>query len=113
MLYRLTLTKPRLADRAKQLLADPAVRQRTSPALAIAHELRSATSCPARLPMLDRAIEVGDARAIAVLAGLSTGSPHGCGKNKRKSCMPACPEQVEQFQQTITKLTQRMKVAGS
>ena len=113
MLYRLTLTKPRLADRAKQLLGDPAVRPRISPALAIAYELRSAPTCPARLPMLNRAIEVGDARAIAVLAGLSTGSPHGCRKNKRKFCMPACPEQVEQFRQAIDKLTQRLKVTGS
>jgi hypothetical protein len=113
MLYRLTLTKPRLADRAKQLLNDPAVRPRISPALAIAHELRSAPTCHARLPMLDRAIEAGDGRAITVLAGLSTGSPHGCGKNKRKSCLPACPEQVEQFRQTIAKLTERLKVEGS
>lgn len=113
MLYRLTMTKPRLADRAKQLLGDPAVRQRTSPALAIAHELRSALSCPARLPMLDRAIEVGDARVIAVLAGLSTGSPRGCGKNKRKTCMPACPEQVEPFRQAIARLMQRLKATGT
>ena len=113
MLYRLTLAKPRLADRAKQLLGDLSVRPRISPALAIAYELRSAPSCSARLPMLDRAIEAGDGRTIAVLAGLSTGSPHGCGKNKRKSCMPACPEQVEQFQETIAKLMQRMKVAGN
>jgi hypothetical protein len=112
VLYRLTLTKPKLAEHAKRLLDDAAVHQRISPALAVAHELRSAPSCPARLPLLDRAIEEGDERALAVLAGLSTGTARGCGKNKRKPCMTACPEQTEQFRQAIGKLSQRLKAAG-
>jgi serine/threonine protein kinase len=113
VLYRLVVTKPRLTEHAKQLLGDETIRPRITAALAIAYELRSAPSCPARLPLLDRAIEVGDERAIAVLAGLSTGSARGCGKNKRKSCMPACPEQVEQFRQAMAKLSQRLKATGT
>jgi len=94
------------------LLGDAAVRQLTSPALAIALELRSAPSCSARLPLLGRAIEEGDERALTVLAGLSTGTRHGCGKNKRKPCTPACPEQVDQFRQAIAKLSQRLKATS-
>jgi serine/threonine-protein kinase len=112
MLYRLTLTKPKLAQRAEQLLGDAAVHQRLSPALAVAHELRSASSCPARLTLLERAIEVGDNRALAVLAGLSTGTARGCGKNKRKPCLPACPEQVDQFRAAIVKLSQRLMASS-
>jgi len=111
-LYRISLTKPRLAEHAKELLGDAAVRQLTSPALAIALELRSAPSCSARLPLLGRAIEEGDERALTVLAGLSTGTRHGCGKNKRKPCTPACPEQVDQFRQAIAKLSQRLKATS-
>jgi hypothetical protein len=109
VLYGLTLTKPKLAERAEHLLGDAAVRQRLSPALAVAHDLRSALSCEARLPLLDRAIATGDERAMAVLAGLSTGTARGCGKNKRKACRPACPEQAEQFRGAISKLSLRLK----
>jgi hypothetical protein len=109
VLYALTLTKPRLAERAERLLGDPQVRQRTSPALAIARELRTAPSCALRLPLLERAVEMGDERALAVLAGLSTGAKRGCGKNKRKPCPAACPEQVDPFRAAIVKLSQRLK----
>ncbi len=113
VLYRISLTKPKLAEHAKQLLGDAAVRQLTSPALAIALELRSAPSCSARLPLLDRAIQEGDERALTVLAGLSAGTRHGCGKYKRKPCMPACPEQVDEFRQAIAKLSQRLRATGT
>ncbi len=111
VLYRISLTKPKLAEHAKQLLDDAAVRQLTSPALAIALELRSAPSCSARSPLLGRAIDEGDERALTVLAGLSAGTRHGCGKFKRKPCMPACPEQAEEFRRAIVKLAQRLKTS--
>ncbi len=109
VLYGLTLTKPRLAERAEHLLGEASVRPRLSPALAIAHELRTAPSCAARLPLLDRATAMGDERALAVLSGLSTGTVRGCGKNKRKPCRPACPEQADQFRSAIAKLSLRLK----
>ena len=112
LLYRLILTKPKLAERAELLLGNPAVRQHITPALAIARELRAAPSCAARLPLLERAIIVGDERALAVLGALSTGSAHGCGKNKRKPCSPACPEQVEQLRAAIGKISQRLRGSG-
>lgn len=112
VLYSLIMTKPKLAERAERALSDPTVRRRGSPALAIAWELRTASSCAARLPLLDRAIQIGDERAIAVLGALSSGTGHGCGKNKRKPCPPACPEQVDAFRAAMTKLSQRLKSGG-
>jgi serine/threonine protein kinase len=113
VLYRISLTKPKLTEHAKQLLGDAAVRQLTSPALAIALELRSAPSCSARVPLLDRAVEEGDERAITVLAGLSTGTRRGCGKYKRAACVPACPEQADEFRRAIAKLSQRLRTSGT
>ncbi|MBN1610208.1 MAG: protein kinase [Polyangiaceae bacterium] len=109
VLYRLIVTKPRLAERARQLLDSAPVRRRVTPALAIAYELKSAPSCAARLPLLDRAIEEGDGRALSVLAGLSTGTQRGCGRNKRKPCSPACPAQVAQFRGAVARLSQRLR----
>lgn len=109
VLYATMLNKPKLADRAELLLNDATVRQRGSPALGIAYDLRKASSCSARLPLLERAIAIGDERAVAVLGGLSSGSARGCGKNKRKPCPPACPEQAEQFRAAMAKITQRVK----
>ncbi|HMA93796.1 MAG TPA: hypothetical protein VKP30_13995, partial [Polyangiaceae bacterium] len=111
LLYSMTLTKPRLADRAEQLLASPAMATKISPALGIARELRQASSCAQRLPLLERAVEVGDERAIMALGALSTGASKGCGKNKRKACLPACPEQAEQFRSAMNRISSRLKAA--
>ena len=111
ILYGFALTKPKLAERAQQLLNDTAVRARATPALAITCALRWAPTCAARVPLLDRAIQTGDERSLAVLGALGTGSAHGCGKNKQKPCLPACPEQVDAFRVAMTKLSQRLKGA--
>jgi hypothetical protein len=112
VLYNLMLTNPKAADRAEALLGDPAVQRRFSPALAVAYGLRSAPSCAARLPLLAQAAEQGDARSLHVLGGLSSGSKRGCGKGKRKPCLPACPEQAEQFRGAIEKISQRLREPG-
>jgi hypothetical protein len=109
LLYALMLNKPRLADRAERSLNDAAVRRRGTPALAIAYELKSAPNCAARLPLLDRATQLGDDRALAVLGALSTGTTRGCGKDKKKPCPPACPDQVDAFRAAMTKLSLRTK----
>jgi hypothetical protein len=112
VLYNLMLTNPKVADRAEALLGDPAVQRRFSPALAVAYELRSAPSCAARLPLLERAAKQGDARSLHVLGGLSSGSKRGCGKGKRKPCLPACPEQAEQFRGAMENISQRLREPG-
>jgi hypothetical protein len=109
VLYSFVLTKPKLAEYAQNLLSDATVRSRATPALAVACALRWAPSCAARLPLLERAIQTGDERSLAVLGALSTGSARGCGKNKQKSCAPACPDQVEPFRAAMAKLSQRPK----
>jgi hypothetical protein len=109
LLYALILNKPRLADHAERLLNDTAVRRRGTSALAIAYELRSAPNCAARLPLLERATQLGDDRALAVLGALSTGTARGCGKDKKKPCPPACPDQVDVFRAAMTKLSLRVK----
>ena len=111
VLYGFTLTKPKLAERAERLLDDAAAHQKLSPPLAIAHALKTAPSCAARLPLLDRATATGDERALAVLGALSTGTARGCGKNKRKPCWPACPEQAGQFREAMAKMSRRLKDA--
>lgn len=108
VLYSITLARPKLAERARQLLHDGEVRQRISPALAIAQDLRTAPTCAQRLPLLERAIEVGDKRALAVLAGLSTRTKRGCGRNKRSSCPPTCPEEAARFRDAVTRLALRL-----
>ncbi len=112
VLYGFMVTKPKLAERAQRVLHDAAVRQRGTPAVDIAYELRTAVSCAARLPLLDRAIQVGDDRALAVLGALSTGTAHGCGQNRKKPCPPACPDQVEPFRAAMTQLSLRVKGAN-
>jgi serine/threonine protein kinase len=109
VLYRVMVAKPRLAEHARQLLASEAVRRQMTPALVIAYELKVAPTCSARLPLLDRAIEEGDERALYALSGLSTGTQRGCGHNKRKPCAPACPAQVEPFKAAMAKLSQRLR----
>src|SRR5690606_18106377 len=79
LLYELLgVTKSRAA--ADKLLSSPAVRAKASPALRVAYDLRTATTCAARLPLLERAGQLGDERSIAILSPLSTGSRTGCGR---------------------------------
>lgn len=109
LLYQLTLTKPKLVARAEQLLRDPEVQRRVSPALAIAREIRRAPSCAARLSLLDRAIAQGDDRASAALGALSTATGHGCGRNKRKPCPAACPDEAERFRHAMSQIVPRSR----
>jgi hypothetical protein len=108
LLYELMLSKPKLSQRAAELLRDPSVRERFSPALAVAYELRNQSSCAARLPLLRRAENLGDERAIQVLSPLSTGTKTGCGKRKRQPCLPACSKEASEFRSVIAKISRRL-----
>jgi hypothetical protein len=75
------------SDRARASLAKPAVRKNVSPALAVALDLRSAQSCDGKKALFDRARQVGDGRALAILQTLKTTT--GCGRFfGRKDCWP-------------------------
>lgn len=79
-------TTPELAKLADQLLLNKAVRPKASPALAMALDLREATTCEVRRTLLEKAPEVGDRRMLATTVSLIKKT--GCGDNKRDDCNP-------------------------
>lgn len=107
LLYELMLTEPKASRIAQDLLKTPAVRERTSPALAVAHDLRLAPTCSAKVPLLERAAELGDERSVAILAPLATGARKGCGRRKREACPPPCSEEAKRYQETIARINSR------
>lgn len=111
LLYDLYVGEPRVARQAEQLLLAPKVQARFTPALSVAFDLRRATNCAARLPMLARAAALGDRRSVVILSPLSAGSKRGCGRWKRSPCSPACPEEARAYYQTITKILERQPSA--
>jgi eukaryotic-like serine/threonine-protein kinase len=84
ILYELLTTRggSRAAKRAEDLLKNPAVRGRASPALRIAYELRTAKSCDDKVALLDRAKTDGDGRALGLLQLLN----RECGRRSRDEC---------------------------
>lgn len=111
LLYELYLSDPKVSPKTEQLLRDPRVVAHTTPALAIALELRRAGTCAGRVPLLDRAAALGDRRSVAILSQFSAGSKTGCGRWKRGPCSPACPEEARAYHQTITKIVERQPSA--
>ena len=77
---------PELAKLAEQLLTNKQVRPKASPALALALDLRDATTCEARQQLLDKAPDVGDRRMLAL--AVSFIKKTGCGDNGRQDCNP-------------------------
>lgn len=107
LLYELFLSEPKVSHRAEQLLRDPKVIAHTTPALAIAMDLRRANTCAGRLPLLERAAALGDRRSVAILSPLTIGTKTGCGRWKRSPCPAACAEESRAYYQTITKILER------
>jgi serine/threonine-protein kinase len=108
LLYDLTLTDARASVRADQLLATEAVRAKATPALLIANDLRKAASCSAKVPLLERVIEVGDERSATILAPLGASAKKGCGKKKKLPCPAACPAEAERFLDAVAKVRARL-----
>jgi hypothetical protein len=65
VLYEIMTTRggSESATRAERQLGDAAVRERATPALRIAYELRVGPDCPAKLALLERAQREGDRRS--------------------------------------------------
>jgi serine/threonine-protein kinase len=93
---------------AERLLATQEVRAQSSPALRIAYDLRSASSCAARVPLLPRAAQLGDERSVAILSPLSTGSKTGCGRWRRSPCPAPCAKEAPQFLKVIQDISSRV-----
>ncbi len=79
-------TPPELAKLADQLVANKDVRPKASPALALALDLRDATTCEARRPLLEKAVDIGDRRMLAL--AVTYIKKTGCGANSRLDCNP-------------------------
>ncbi len=109
LLYDLYVTAPLVRDRARALLLEPGTRERATPALLIAFDVRSASSCKARLPLLTRAKAVGDKRVVATLVMLSNRTRKGCGYRKRRPCPPPCGKQAAAFREAINHIQARLK----
>jgi serine/threonine protein kinase len=107
LLYELMLSDAKVSRQAQALLTSPAVREKTSPALAVAYDLRVTSSCAAKVPLLERAAQLGDERSVAILLPLATGSKKGCGKRRRDPCAPPCAEEAKRFQDAIAKIASR------
>ena len=107
LLYELMLNDAKTSKQAQGLLVTSAVKQRETPGLSVAYELRLASSCVAKVPLLKRAAELGDDRSIALLAPLATGSKKGCGKRKKDPCPPPCAEEAKKFNEAISRIVSR------
>jgi serine/threonine-protein kinase len=112
LLYELMLSDSKVSRQAQTVLTSPAVRARTSPALAVAYDLRVTTSCAAKVPLLQRAAQLGDERSVAILSPLSTGSKKGCGKRRRDPCPPPCAEEAKRYLEAIGKIMNRVNAMG-
>ncbi len=107
LLYDILLGGTRLSKHADELLASDDVQAIASPALRIAYELRKADSCAARLPLLDRAAELGDLRSVSILSPYTVGPKHGCGRWKRGPCPPLCAAEARRYTEAIARIMAR------
>jgi len=107
LLYEMMLNDVKASPQAQALLATRAVRDRASPALSVAYDLRRTSTCSAKVPLLTRVAELGDERSIAILAPLATGSRKGCGKRKKEPCPPPCAEEAKKFNEAIARIVSR------
>jgi hypothetical protein len=109
LLYDLWLTSPKVSQRARQILSAPKHQAKFSPALAVAYELRQAESCEAKLPLLARAGQLGDDRAMAILSPKATGTKRGCGRWKRNACPPPCAKEAPDYLKAIKQISARQR----
>ncbi len=108
LLYDLMLNNSRLSKHADELLTSESVRKVASPALRVAYELRKADSCAARVPLLERASELGDVRSVQILSPYTVGAKRGCGRWKRGPCPPPCPAEARRYTEAIARIMSRM-----
>lgn len=108
LLYELMLNRPELETRARMALESLRRLEQFSPALAVAYDLRFAPGCAARLPLLERAVEVGDRRSAHLLSDLSR-TPQGCSgeASKSRKCQPRCPAEAKELSQAARAIYRR------
>jgi serine/threonine-protein kinase len=109
LLYKLSLSNSEQREQALAELARPETRRRFSAALSIAYELQFAESCSARLPLLQRAEQLGDDRAVRVLTSLSAERAKGCGPKKNQACKATCAAEARAFQKSAEVISARLR----
>jgi hypothetical protein len=77
-------TKSETGQLAEELLATKPVREKASPAVLVAADLKRADGCEPAKALLDRIAEQGDRRILPLLAKLV--SKRGCGPLKTEDC---------------------------
>jgi hypothetical protein len=110
LLYEYSTDKkaqPELAKLSEQLLLNKEVRPKASPALALLLDLRDATTCEARRPLLEKAPEVGDRRMLSLV--VSYIKKTGCGANNRLDCNPCLRDDNSKMLRTAIAKVQSRK----
>ena len=107
LLYRLSKSNAKTAEKARQLLDSDAVQATMSPALRVLLELEDAETCEARLPFLERAAYLGDHRSASLLIPLAKGAKTGCGKWKNRPCPAQCAKQSKAYWAAVTEIQKR------
>jgi len=92
-------------DLARALLYSTDVRPKSSPALAVALDLRVAESCDQFKAILPKALRDGDRRAAHLLAKLN--GKHGCGPKKNDDCYACLREPSDELKATINAVKSR------
>jgi serine/threonine-protein kinase len=113
LLYELLVNQPALKVAVRERLDALKRKPGLSPELDIAYELRTARECKDRLPLLDRAVTLGDARSFAVLKMLSSKTRRGCGWKKTQPCPAPCPVEAMRFERAATQLQNRLSAAAA
>ncbi|WP_438013489.1 hypothetical protein WMF18_21360 [Sorangium sp. So ce315] len=73
-----------IRDNASKLMLDSSVRQRATPALLVADDLRRLTECPTSA-LIARAREEGDVRSLHYIKGHLT--PQRCANSRKRRCL--------------------------
>jgi len=96
---------PAAAARAQRALKREDVRAKATPQLALALDLRAASTCDAKKALLPKARELGDARALVVLRSYRPAK--GCGFLGGRDCWP-CMHRDGSLKQTIQAIEDRL-----
>lgn len=96
------------ASQAEQILADPKRRERATPALQVAWDLRQASSCDDKVALLDRAKRDGDQRSVDELNAVARGKSRGCGFLGSRACPPKCRKQAKAMRTAIADIESRL-----
>jgi serine/threonine protein kinase len=105
LLYQLMSEHPEQRNRLKDLFHELRRAKLASAEVSIAYDLRYASSCQSRLPLLERAEKYGDLRSLHQLQALST-APKRCGWGR--TCHPPCRAEAERFRQSVKVITRRL-----